>query len=554
MARLNWKSLSLNLGITSVVMAIPGIAAASWPGYDLYSVKGYAQHPTQAYGLNAFAEIAGLAATGNNATAFDGLFGGAGYTSQITPRPSGWASLEFTGINDNLYMIGTGVISGHPTAIGAQYAGNVVNMTAGIPNLAQSLALGVNHHGEAVGSYNLYGSTDQSAHMFRWSSVSNSRTKDWTNYLPGGINEDGTIVANNLKPKNTFQLAELDFFPKTGNSTFALAPGGYLFIYPSGISTYGGITAIGQGAFAELNNSGTHLSSWAYNQTADQWSVLDAPGNPNFQANALAVDVWGTRIVGSTLDTNGMPSATVWENVNGQWVASYLSDIIPSQSNWVFEAATGINTYGAISGYGKHKEGETWIERAFVATPKAEFSVVYPEGGLYGGLTVNPTVVANGLNPSAVDLELVSNSDSARVSRDVVMPSMTRQAKFQLVTIGVDRPTSITLAVRIGGLEFGKPVLLLPAVLTSLTTKPNTDEAGAVGTVTLRGKGGPSGVVVNLTSSDPTVLVPASVNVQKGSSVGNFRITLARGAVKGNVATITATCAGRTYSQSFTIN
>ena len=47
------------------------------------------------------------------------LFGGAGYTSQITPIPNGWTAVEFTGINDSDYMIGQGMISGHPTAVAA---------------------------------------------------------------------------------------------------------------------------------------------------------------------------------------------------------------------------------------------------------------------------------------------------------------------------------------------------------------------------------------------------------------------------------------------------
>ncbi len=554
MAKLNWKNRALTYGLTAVVCTAPVTAMANWPAYNVTSVTGYGTNPTQAFGLNAYAEIAGLAQPGSNIHIFDGLFGGPGYTSQLTVRPTGWSALEFTGINDNLYMVGYGMISGHPTAAGAQYAGNVVSMVQGIPNVYSSQVCNVNHSGIAVGSYNQEASSGVVTHTFKWSNTSNSRIADWPNLLPGGINEDGTVVANNLNPTNYYKQAELDFISKTGATTTKLAPGDYLYIYPSGISTYGGVTAIGQTYVSLENASNTHNEGWAYNLAADQWTVLDAPDSPFYESHALGVDVWGTRVVGSTVDSNGVETATVWEFANGQWNASYLSTLIPAATDWKFTEATGINTYGSISGWGQHHEGDHWVTRAFVVTPKIEFIVSFPEGGIYGGQASHPSVRVNGLNPFAVDFNLSGPEDMVKIPRQVTMPGMTRTEPFEMDTRGVDTDTPVTINVRLGGLKMSSTFNVLAAILNGMAVFPSRDERGGTGNVSLRGTAGPSGVTVRLTSSDPALLLPAVLKIAPNQSMATFRIGEARGAQKGKVVTVTATYGNVTLSQPFTIN
>ena len=554
MSRLNWKTIALTYGFTAIAVTVPGVAQANWPAFDLYGLTGYGSHPTEALGINSYAQIVGLAQPGTNTNVFTGYFSGPGYLNQFSTLPSGMTSVEFTGVNDSEYMVGTANINGRPTAVSSQFFGSIQNMTPGIPDMGQSVAYGVNHNGETVGSYDQNTTNGIVDHMFRWNSTSTMRTNDIVGYLPGGINETGLIVATNLYPKNYYNQAELDFFPKTGNKTSTLAPGDFLYLYPSGISTYGGITAIGQAALSQRNNTNNFIYGFAYNQAASQWSVLDAPGNPFYEATPVAVDVWGQKIVGSTTDSSGVQTATVWELVNGQWVANYVSDLLPSQLNWVFKAATGINTYGAISGWGQHREGDTWVNRAFVLTPKAMFSAVFPEGGVIGGLATIPSVHVTGVNPFAVDFNLSTPSAGVHVPREVVMPGLANTAKFEVDTVGVDAATPASVTVKLGGLQYTTNFTIHPAYLTSMTLSPNQDEGGAKGLIGLRGLAGPRGIVVNLTSSDPTVIVPASVNVAGGGSTATFRVSLGRGAVRGKVVTITATEGPYTVSQPFTIN
>jgi len=553
MQRSKWKTLAFTFGLSALALTLPGLALADWPGYTVYPINGFGSNPTQAFAVNAFSQIAGMAQPGSNTQIFAGLFGGAGYTSQVSYVPIGWKSVEFNGINDSIYMVGQANISGHPTAIGCQYSGNIVNMTGDLPYTFFSQALGVNNSGIAVGTYNQEGGKGSVTHTFRWSSISNSRTADWANVMAGGINELGTITATNLIPTNYYHLAELAFIPANGAPTVKTAPGDYMYIYPSGISTFGGVTAIGQTYTQIENNSGSHMEGYAYNLAADQWQVLDGPNSPYYETHAVGVDVWGTRIAGSTVDSNGIQSATVWEYKNGQWVATYVSDLFPIDSNWKYIMATGINTYGAISGWGQHYENGQWIERGFVATPKAQFKMVLPEGPIFGGLAVNPTVRANGQNPFNVNLNLSTSSPLIHMPRQIQMPGFTTAAQFEMDTRGVDAVTTANVTVRFGGLDYTQPVTIRPAILGSLAIRQNGDEGGAMGAVTLRGTAGPSGATVALTSSDPSVVVPATVTIEGGNATANFRISVGRRATSGKVVTITASYCDGSVSQQFTI-
>jgi hypothetical protein len=554
MSRLNWKSIALTYGLAAVTLTVPGVAHATWPAYNIYALTGYGAHPTEALGINSYAEIVGLAQPGNNQLQFTGYFSGPGLLNQFSALPTGMTSIDLTGMNDSLYMVGSAMVGSHPTAVGSEFFGTIQNMTEGIPNMGQSVACGVNHNGDVVGSYTQETSKGVVFHMFRWSSVSTMRTNDTTGYLPGGINENGTVIAANLNPVNTFNQAELDFFPKTGSLTKTLAPGFYKYLYPSGISTYGGITAIGQAALGEENATNNFIYGWAYNQGVNQWETLDAPGNPNYESTPMAVDVWGQKIVGTVTAPGGLVIPTVWEDVNGAWTASWLTDLLPAQPDWVFKSATGINTYGAISGWGLHREGEVWVERAFVMTPQDEFRAILPEGGVFGGFAVFPSIHVVAQNPFAVDFQLSTTTPGVKPPREVVMPGMTTDASFELDTTGVDSDTAANVTVKLGGLQFTTSFTIHPAILTSMTLTSNRDEAGAVGLIGLHGTAGPRGTKITLTSSDPTVTVPANVTVPSGSSSVPFRVTVGPRATVGKVVTITATEGNYVVSQPFTIN
>jgi hypothetical protein len=228
--------------------------------------------------------------------------------------------------------------------------------------------------------------------------------------------------------------------------------------------------------------------------------------------------------------------------------------LAPTATDWKFTEATGINTYGSISGWGLHHVGDHWVTRAFVLTPKIEFIISFLEGGLFGGLSTHPSLHVNGFNPFAVDFELTAPEGLVKVPRRVTMPGMANAAPFEMDTVGVDRDTPVTLNVRLGGLTSQATVTVRAAVMSSLTLSPSRDERGGTGQVGLRGAAGPAGVTVSLKSSDPALLLPAVLKIAPGQTFGNFRINQAKGAQKGKVVTVTASYGSVTLSQPFTIN
>jgi hypothetical protein len=136
----------------------------------------------------------------------------------------------------------------------------------------------------------------------------------------------------------------------------------------------------------------------------------------------------------------------------------------------------------------------------------------------------------------------------------VVVPGLANSAPFEMDTVGVDRDTVVGVTVRLGGLMATSNVTVRAAALASLALRPNTDERGGKGTISLRGKAGPAGVTVTLTSSDPNLLLPAVLKIAPGMSVGTFNMAETRSAQKGKVVTVTASYGSVSISQPFTLN
>ncbi|MFX9185056.1 hypothetical protein ABTN69_19970, partial [Acinetobacter baumannii] len=71
------------------------------------------------------------------------------------------------------------------------------------------------------------------------------RTTDWIDLIAGGINDNGLVVAQNLKVTNYYQLLEMEFIPQSGPTSIVDAPGYFTWMQVNGLSTAGGVTVIG---------------------------------------------------------------------------------------------------------------------------------------------------------------------------------------------------------------------------------------------------------------------------------------------------------------------
>ena len=526
------------------------MAQASWPNYNVYEIPGQTGLPNAALAVNSYHKVVGSANYDSNQPDFTAMFGGINLTSTYYNLPNHWNSMQLNSLNSYGSSVGTVWISGHPTAVYIPAGGALQNMQAGLNYTYQSIGNGVNHAGIAVGSYNQEADKGPVTHMFRWDPNSKSRTGDWVNLIPGGINESGMMVAQNIYPTNSLKLCELAFVAANGATNYKSAPGYFTYLQPSSISTYGGLTVVGDMNSYIQNASNSYAKGFAYNKGTDNWQILPGLVNQYFETHGLGVDVWGTKAVGYTVDQNGLQTATVWELVNGAWVPTPVSQLVGNDPNWRFQQATSISPEGAVSGIALRRQGLRWMPTSYVIVPTSLLGVVVREGGIFGGEIVAANVHMAAMDPFTLDIGLASNSSQVHVPGGVRMPAGLSDSAFNISTDGVDRQTTTTITVNLGGFSASRDVLLLPAVMQTLTLRQSDD--GEQGIVSLRGKAGPAGITVTLSSTNDGVKVPSTLKIAPGQSQGTFHVNVSRGVKAGTVVAIYATQGTTTLRQTFT--
>ena len=524
--------------------------ASKLANYTLYEIQGQTHLSNAAYAVNSYNMVAGSANFTSNAQDYTAMIGGPNTSTSYYNMPNGWDTFQLNSLNGNLDAVGFAWLGFHPTAMYFKPGQPAANMQAGLTYTYESEGTSINHQGTALGFYHREDPQGLRFHMFRWDPASQSRTGDWPNLLAGGINENGLMVAQNLVPTNYYQLLELAIVPQSGNPTMITAPGYFTYMQPAAVSTYGGITVVGDMNSYIENDSNSFANGFVYNQQANVWNVLPGIVNQYFETHGLAVDVWGTKAAGYTVDASSNQTATVWENDGGTWNPTAVSSLVPNDPLWVYQQATGISPEGAISGIGMHKEHFFWVQRAFVLVPANLFNIGAFEGGIRGGIIVNPVLQMNAMDPFPIDFNLASDSRLVSVPAGIRMAAMSSRANFQMQTQGVDENTTVGVAASLGGVNVVREYLLLPAVLQALTMSANSDGV-ETGMVSFNGSGGPGGIQVSLTSSVQGVTVPSMVKVAKGDNSASFRIGIARTVPHGTPVTITATSRGVTMTQTF---
>jgi len=551
MERKNWKVIAATCAFSAAAFVVPTMAEASWPGYSVNEISGQQGLPNAALSVNSYNKVVGAANYTSNQQDFTGMFGGVNINSSYYNLPSNWNSMQLNQLNSNGNSVGTVWINEHPVGVYIPANGPYQNMQAGLQYTYQSIGNGVNHAGIAVGSYNQEAEKGPVTHMFRWDPVSKSRTGDWVNLIPGGINENGMMVAQNIYPTNPLKLCEMAFVAANGTSIYKSAPGYYTYLQPNSISTYGGVTVVGDMNSYIQNDSNTTANGFAYSKSTDIWQILPGVGNQYFETHGLGVDVWGTKAAGYTVDQNGVQTATVWELVNGNWVPTPVSQLVGNDPNWRFQQATSISPEGAISGIALRRRGIRWVPTSYVLVPSSLLGVVVREGGIYGGLTVNANVHMSAVDPFTLDLGLATNSSQVHVPGGIRMPAGLSDASFAMVTDGVDSRTPVNITVNLGGFSATKNLLLLPAVMQSLTLRKGDD--GEVGLINFLGQAGPSGIPVSLSTSNDGVRVPAMVKLTPGQSDISFRANVSKNVRPGTTVTIYANQGSTQLSQSFVV-
>jgi LmbE family N-acetylglucosaminyl deacetylase len=187
--------------------------------------------------------------------------------------------------------------------------------------------------------------------------------------------------------------------------------------------------------------------------------------------------------------------------------------------------------------------------------PPAIASMTVSPANILGGTQAQGTVIlplVAGTQGAVVQLAS-SDASLATVPASVTIPANAATATFPITTLPSATPKNVTLSATYG--TTATAVLTVgPLALSTLALVPSSVVGGSPtqATVTLNGPADPSGDVIALTSSDPSVTVPATVTIPAGASNGTFSVSTSAVAVPTPV-TLTAAFAGSSASAVLTV-
>jgi len=174
-----------------------------------------------------------------------------------------------------------------------------------------------------------------------------------------------------------------------------------------------------------------------------------------------------------------------------------------------------------------------------------------------GGNTVGATItLATAASSTGQSVAISYGSSLVTGPAKVKVAAFAKTATFTVATSGVDSIQNPTATATLNGFSSTKSVEVDPAQISNFITRPTSVYGGStttvVGTVTLNGKAGPSGLSYS-TSSDSTNAVPDPTGkVAAGAKVGTFNVNTKLVAVSTK-ATITASTTDASLASSFTI-
>ncbi|MDR3690762.1 MAG: hypothetical protein P4L46_15400 [Fimbriimonas sp.] len=201
----------------------------------------------------------------------------------------------------------------------------------------------------------------------------------------------------------------------------------------------------------------------------------------------------------------------------------------------------------------------SYIDKTLTQSVRAELLVVtrasITPGTVLGGIPSTGTVFVNVPAPAGGAVVNVSSSNQCAVSNPTItIPEGATSASFPITTFPVSVRTQSLFSLGIGVPTASQSIFVTPPVPTSLTITPDSIPSGttSMGTVILDGPTPSGGVIVNLSSSSISAVVPFSVTVPFGVTSASFSITTLA-VTSSTPATITATVSGTSASAGITI-
>jgi len=300
---------------------------------------------TWASAINASGEVVGYTST-SNGTYFTFWQNGGVTTTWIPNSPS---LNQGTAINDSGEAVGGTLYNGF-----SLQNGTVTPLPALGGSGALDVAYGINNAGTIVG---VSSTTSSQPVAVEWQ----GGTVTALGWLPGlGSSATSTATAINQAGQ------VVGYASTTGSITHA-------FSWQNGVMTdLGALTAADSSVATAINNTGeivgTDTSATTYARLPVIWrngALSQLPTLPD-AANTYVMGVNDTgTVVGSTQEIFTYNHATAW--VNG--TAIDLNTLLPANSGWYLEFASGINASGQIVGTATYNGAQTNFEMTLGANP-----------------------------------------------------------------------------------------------------------------------------------------------------------------------------------------
>lgn len=249
-------------------------------------------------------------------------------------------------------------------------------------------------------------------------------------------------------------------------------------------------------------------------------------------ADTFGYDITSTGSFGLPIDLDRTPAApgTVVQisssrpdliYLDGEYEVSGQFDVIPFYVWSTVEVPTPVTITVTST------EGVRTAE--FLLSPPGQLSLVYfkPGGTIVGGQSTDFVINLNGAVGVERVVALRSNHPAITVPAQVVIPAGETFARVTLATAGVSSQVEVRVSATLDSRTLSDSVVLTPPVLDGVSISPTqvTGGVSTVGTVTIEGASGPSGLIVNLRSNRDSVSVPPTVTIPAGSSSVTFPVT-----------------------------
>jgi hypothetical protein len=263
-----------------------------------------------------------------------------------------------------------------------------------------------------------------------------------------------------------------------------------------------------------LSASGTHsIAYWAVDnagvtETTKYATVRIDKTRPTVDAYAI-----GSLVIVIAQDTfSGVASTKV--SIDGAAAIDYTGS---------FRTLPGAHTvtYWATDQAGNESTREVMLVGVTVASVAVSPTTLFSTKAGVG--TVKLSLAAPG---GGVVVMLESNFPAVSVPVSVTVPAGALSVTFPVTAGTVSTDTKAVVTASVGGQEVHGTVYVLVPFPKTLTVSPSTIIGGdaGVGTVALASNAGVGGQVVNLSSSNSNVVVPATVTVPAGATSATFPI------------------------------